>query len=71
MLDRPRNGTAAVLVGLDFGEADYAEGLQEIRELTASAGVTDSPAARRRSRLSRSGKTWGSAIVVTGAGSRP
>jgi len=40
MLDRPRNGTAAVLVGLDFGKADYTEGLQEIRELTASAGVT-------------------------------
>jgi GTPase len=39
MLDRPRNGTDAVLVGLDFGEADYAESLQEMQELTASAGV--------------------------------
>ena len=39
MLDRPRNGTDAVLVGLDFGEIDYAESLQEMQELTASAGV--------------------------------
>jgi GTP-binding protein HflX len=38
-LDRPRNGTNAVLVGLDFGEADYAESLQEMQELAASAGV--------------------------------
>ncbi len=38
-LDRPRNGTDAVLVGLDFGEDDYAESLQEMQELTASAGV--------------------------------
>ena len=40
MLDRPRNGTAAVLVGLDLGESGYAESLEEIRLLTASAGVT-------------------------------
>ena len=40
MLDRPRNGTEAVLVGLDFGKPGYAEGLQEIQELAASAGVT-------------------------------
>ncbi len=39
MLDRPRNGTEAVLVSLDFGEAGYAEGVQEISELAASAGV--------------------------------
>jgi len=39
MLERPRNGADAVLVGLDFGEADYAESLQEMQELTASAGV--------------------------------
>jgi GTPase len=39
MLDRPRNGTEAVLVGLDFGKSGYAEGLQEIQELAASAGV--------------------------------
>ena len=40
MLDPPRNGTEAVLVGLDFGKPGYAEGLQEIQELAASAGVT-------------------------------
>jgi len=39
MLDRPGNGTEAVLVSLDFGEAGYAEGVQEISELAASAGV--------------------------------
>jgi GTP-binding protein HflX len=40
MLDRPRNGTEAVLVGLDFGTPGYAESLQEIQELAASAGVS-------------------------------
>jgi len=40
MFDRPGNGTAAVLVSLDFGEAGYAEGVQEISELAASAGVS-------------------------------
>jgi GTP-binding protein HflX len=40
MLDRPRNGTDAVLVGLDFGKPGYAESLQEMQELAASAGVT-------------------------------
>jgi len=40
MLDRPGNGTEAVLVSLDFGEAGYAEGVQEISELAASAGVS-------------------------------
>ena len=39
MFDRPGNGTGAVLVSLDFGEAGYAEGVQEISELAASAGV--------------------------------
>ena len=39
MLDRPGNGTGAVLVSLDFGDAGYAEGVQEISELAASAGV--------------------------------
>ncbi len=39
MLDRPGNGTEAVLVSLDFGEAGYAEGVQEISELAASAGL--------------------------------
>jgi GTP-binding protein HflX len=39
MFDRPGNGTAAVLVGLDLGEAGYADSLEEIQQLTASAGV--------------------------------
>jgi len=39
MFDRTGNGTEAVLVSLDFGEAGYAEGVQEISELAASAGV--------------------------------
>ena len=39
MFDRPANGTAAVLVGLDLGKPGYAEGLEEIRLLASSAGV--------------------------------
>ena len=39
MFDRPGNGTEAVLVSLDFGEADYAENLEEVKQLAASAGV--------------------------------
>ena len=39
MFDRPGSGTEAVVVSLDFGEADYAESLQEIRLLAASAGA--------------------------------
>jgi GTP-binding protein HflX len=39
MFERPANGTAAVLVGLDLGDTGYAEGLEEIRLLAASAGV--------------------------------
>jgi len=40
MFDRPSNGTAAVVVGLDFGETGYAEALEEIQQLTVSAGVS-------------------------------
>jgi len=40
MLDRPGNGTEAVLVSLDFGKSGYAEGVKEISELAASAGVS-------------------------------
>ncbi len=40
MLDRPGIGTAAVVVGLDFGEIGYAESLEEIQQLTESAGVS-------------------------------
>src|SRR5512146_2892133 len=39
MFDRPGSGTEAVLVGLDFGETGYAEGLEEMQLLAASAGV--------------------------------
>jgi GTPase len=39
MFDRPANGTAAVLVGLDLGKPGYAESLEEIRLLASSAGV--------------------------------
>ena len=39
MFDRPANGTAAVLVGLDLGEPGYAESLEEIRLLADSAGI--------------------------------
>ena len=39
MFDGPGNGTEAVLVSLDFGEAGYKEGVQEISELATSAGV--------------------------------
>jgi len=40
MFDRTGNGTEAVLVSLDFGKSGYAEGVQEINELAASAGVS-------------------------------
>ena len=40
MYDRRANGTEAVLVSLDLGEAGYAESLEEIQRLAASAGVT-------------------------------
>lgn len=40
MFDRPGNGTEAVLVSLDFGEAGYAESVQELSDLAASAGVS-------------------------------
>ncbi|HXF67644.1 MAG TPA: ribosome rescue GTPase HflX [Burkholderiales bacterium] len=39
MLDRPGAGTEAVLVSLDLGENGYAEGVEEIELLAASAGV--------------------------------
>jgi len=39
MFDRPGSGTDAVLVSLDFGEADYTENLEELQQLVASAGV--------------------------------
>jgi GTPase len=48
MFERPANGTAAVLVGLDLGQAGYAESMEEIRELAASAGVTPRAVVRGR-----------------------
>jgi len=39
MLERPRGGDRAILVNLDFGDTDFAESLEEIRRLAASAGV--------------------------------
>ena len=39
MAERRASSAQAVLVGLDFGETDYAESLAEAKQLAASAGV--------------------------------
>src|ERR1039457_2287069 len=39
MSERSGRANAAVLVGLDFGADGYAEGLEELRLLTQSAGL--------------------------------
>jgi GTPase len=39
MVERSSAGDDAVLVGLDFGDRGYAESLEELRLLTASAGI--------------------------------
>jgi GTP-binding protein HflX len=39
MFERPSGGNAAVLVGLDFGTDGYAETLEELKLLVASAGL--------------------------------
>lgn len=39
MFDRPEGGESAVLVSLDFGETDYAESLEELRQLALTAGL--------------------------------
>ena len=39
MFDRPSGGDAAILVSLDFGEPDYEDSLQELRQLASSAGM--------------------------------
>jgi GTP-binding protein HflX len=39
MFERPSGGNAAVLVGLDFGAHGYAEMLEELKLLAASAGI--------------------------------
>ena len=40
MFDRPDLGDQAVLVCLDFGEADYEDGVSECLELVKGAGVS-------------------------------
>ena len=39
MLERPGNGTAAIVVALDLGEPDYLESLEEMQLLARSGGV--------------------------------
>lgn len=39
MFDRHEGGETAVLVSLDFGEADFAENTEELGELVRSAGI--------------------------------
>jgi GTP-binding protein HflX len=39
MIERSSGGESAVLVGLDFGDPGYAEGLDELGLLAASAGI--------------------------------
>lgn len=41
MLERPDHGHRAVLVGLDFGEPDHAQSVEELRLLSASAGAQE------------------------------
>jgi GTP-binding protein HflX len=39
LFERPSGGDAAVLVSVDFGESDYEESLNELRQLSVSAGL--------------------------------
>lgn len=48
MFDRPSGGRSAVLVGLDFGQDDYAESLEELKLLTSSAGMDPRAVVRGR-----------------------
>ena len=41
MLERPQHGHRAILVGLDFGESDHSESVDELRQLSTSAGVEE------------------------------
>jgi GTP-binding protein HflX len=76
MFDRPSGADVAVLVSLDFGDTDYAESLEELRELAASAGVQVSAVVEgKRSRqdaafFAGSGKVdeIGDVLRETGAG---
>lgn len=40
MFERPSGGDAAILVSVDFGETDYEESLDELRQLSTSAGLS-------------------------------
>jgi GTPase len=48
MVERPSGSEDAVLVALDFGERGYAEGLEELRLLAASAGIRTCAVVRGR-----------------------
>lgn len=39
MLDRPASSSDAILVSLDFGESGYEESLEELKQLSISAGI--------------------------------
>lgn len=41
MLERPDHGHRAILVGLDFGEPDHADSVEELRLLSSSAGAEE------------------------------
>lgn len=75
MFERPGSGTRAVLASLDFGEADYAESLEELKQLAASAGVTTAATVEgRRARpdpalFAGSGKVEEIARIVAATGS--
>ncbi|HSI43379.1 MAG TPA: GTPase HflX [Methylotenera sp.] len=40
MFERPSGGDAAILVSVDFGDTDYEESLDELRQLSTSAGLS-------------------------------
>lgn len=40
LFERPSSGDAAILVSVDFGESDYEESLNELRQLSVSAGLS-------------------------------
>lgn len=74
MQDRPTGGNAAVLVSLDFGDSDYKESLQELRQLVISAGmeILDVVEARRARPDAKyflgSGKAEELAVIMKQAG---
>jgi GTP-binding protein HflX len=39
MFERPSGGDAAIMVSVDFGDSDYEESLNELRQLSVSAGL--------------------------------